>query len=234
MMSDLEFDVCVKKYDPASRDVGTVFLCEVARVLTADATLVDVGCGRTSYGAEVYAKAKKRIGLDVDAYAKENPVMDEVHIMEGERFPIPDACADVVTAQWVVEHVTHPEVFLKEVARVLKPGGAFVFMTTNIRSPLIYLTSFIPFSFASFIRTSVFHFAHDETFPRVYAMNSPRALQELAEAHGFSVEIMERVESFGYFRFSHVFLWTYIRWTKFLRKISFAREMHLVGVFRKK
>ena len=233
MLSDQDFHLFLRTHFPPFRDVGTVFLGEVDRVLSPHAVLVDVGCGRTSYGAEVYRKAGRRIGLDVDVYAKENPLMDEVHIMEGELFPLPDACADVVTAQWVVEHVAHPDVFLREVARVLKPGGALVFMTTNICSPLIRLTSFIPLPVASFIRTTLLHFAHDETFPRVYAMNDERTLVRLAQSYGFSVEILHRIESFGYFRFSRVLLWMYIQWTKLLHRISSGREMHLVSVWRK-
>ena len=111
MISADKLDDFVRTYDPSFRDVGTVFLNQVEKAITAESVLVDVGCGRTSYGAAVYKKAKKRIGLDVDEYAKENPIMDEVHIMTGEMFPLPDACADVVTAQWVVEHVAHPDTF---------------------------------------------------------------------------------------------------------------------------
>ncbi len=234
MIAEQDLGAVVKKYDSSFRDVGMVFLSHVDRALTSESVLVDVGCGRTSYGAEIYKKAKKRIGLDVDAYAKENPIMDEVHIMENEYFPLPDACADVVTAQWVVEHVTHPDIFLKEVSRVLKPGGTFIFMTTNIRSPIIRITSYIPIGLASFFRSHVLGFAHDETFPRMYRMNSAKALAELAQSHGFDVVALERVESFGYFRFSFAVLWLYIQWTKLLHALTHDREMHLVGVFRKR
>ncbi|MEK9156962.1 MAG: class I SAM-dependent methyltransferase [Patescibacteria group bacterium] len=234
MISADKLDDFVRTYDPSFRDVGTVFLNQVEKAITAESVLVDVGCGRTSYGAAVYKKAKKRIGLDVDEYAKENPIMDEVHIMTGEMFPLPDACADVVTAQWVVEHVAHPDTFLKEVSRVLRPGGTFIFMTTNIKSPIIRLTSFIPLSVASFIRTRLLNFAHDETFPRIYAMNSSDKLKKLAEAHGFEMTVADHIESFGYFRFSSIILQVYIWWTKLLRKVTHNREMHIVGVFRKK
>lgn len=229
-----EIDNFVRTYDPSFRNVGEVFLTQVEKALTSASVLVDVGCGRTSYGAEVYKKAKKRIGLDVDEYAKENPIMDEVHIMTGELFPLPDACADVVTAQWVVEHVTHPDTFLKEVGRVLRPGGTFIFMTTNIKSPIIRLTSFIPLSVASFIRTRVLHFAHDETFPRIYAMNSSDKLKELAEAYGFEMVVVDHIESFGYFRFSAIILRAYIEFTKLLRRVTHNREMHIVGVLMKR
>jgi 2-polyprenyl-3-methyl-5-hydroxy-6-metoxy-1,4-benzoquinol methylase len=224
----------VKTYDATFRDVGTVFLQHVDEVLVPQSTLVDVGCGRTSYGEAVYRKAAKRIGLDVDPYAKENQLMDEVLIMKDEYFPLPDACCEVVTAQWVVEHVVHPDIFLQEIFRVLKPGGAFVFMTTNIRSPMMWLTSFLSTRAKSFFRSRVLGYAPDETFPTAYAMNTPKVLEALAAKHGFAIRVLDRVESFGYFRFSAFVLRMYILWTKFLRLVTRDRHMHLVGVFVKK
>lgn len=234
MISADQLESFVKRYDASFRDVGTVFLSHVDSVLTPEVVLVDVGCGRTSYGEAVYKKAAKRIGLDIDPYAKENPLMNEVRIMADEYFPLADACCDVVTAQWVVEHVVHPDIFLKETRRVLRPGGAFVFMTTNIRSPIMWLTSFLSTRVKSLFRSRVLGYAPDETFPTVYAMNTPEKLIELAEKYGFAVRSLDRIESFGYFRFSRVVLWMYIQWTKFLHCVTRDRHMHLVGVFVKK
>jgi SAM-dependent methyltransferase len=234
MISADNLGAFVKKYDPSFRDVGTVFLAHVEKVLTEESVLVDVGCGRTVYGEAVYKQAKRCIGLDVDPYAKENPLMHEVRIMESEYFPLPDACADVVTAQWVVEHVVHPDIFLSEIHRVLKPGGAFVFMTTNIRSPIMWLTSFFSTSFKSLFRSRFLGYAPDETFPTMYRMNTPEKLARLARRYGFTLAALDRVESFGYFRFSLVLLRMYIVWSKILRAITTDREMHLVGVFQKK
>lgn len=225
----------VKRYDSTFRDVGTVFLQHVDTALTPQSVLVDVGCGRTSYGEVIYKKAAKRIGLDVDPYAKENYLMDEVRIIKDDGlFPVEDAYADVVTAQWVVEHVADPDVFLREIHRVLKPGGSFVFMTTNIRSPIMWLTSFLSTPIKSLFRSRVLGYAPDETFPTVYAMNTPRVLEALAKEYGFEVRALDRIESFGYFRFSACMLWSSILWTKILRRFARDREMHLVGVFVKK
>ncbi len=233
MLTDQQLDAFARKYDAGFRDVGSVFLLRVGEVLKEGATLVDVGCGRTSYGEEVYRKAGRRIGLDVDAYALENPCMDEVRIMESDRFPLPDACADVVTAQWVVEHVADTDVFLSEVRRVLKPGGRFVFMTTNVRSPAIWFSSLLPTWLKASFRSRVLRYAADETFPTVYAMNTPARLELLAMKYGFRVQQLDRIESYGYFRFSRPLLWAMIQLTKLLHLTTREREMHLVGVFEK-
>ncbi|BET69683.1 hypothetical protein ASA1KI_46010 [Opitutales bacterium ASA1] len=44
----------------------------------------------------------------------------------GESLPLPDHCADIVYARQVLHHTTDLEQTIREVARVLRPGGAFL------------------------------------------------------------------------------------------------------------
>jgi ubiquinone/menaquinone biosynthesis C-methylase UbiE len=43
--------------------------------------------------------------------------------MEGDSIPFPDASIDLITCNQVMEHVPDLDVVLKEIQRVLKPGG---------------------------------------------------------------------------------------------------------------
>jgi len=71
--------------------------------------------------------ARKR-GLDACGL----DVTDRINF-ETDAFPFEDASFDIVTAVSVLEHLFSPEVFLKEIIRVLKPGGAFILVTPNWR-----------------------------------------------------------------------------------------------------
>lgn len=51
-----------------------------------------------------------------------------------ELLPFPDACFDRVISREVIEHVAEPDVMMKEVQRVLKPGGIAVITTENEES----------------------------------------------------------------------------------------------------
>jgi 2-polyprenyl-3-methyl-5-hydroxy-6-metoxy-1,4-benzoquinol methylase len=97
--------------------------------------LLDIGCaqgfflfsaskaGYTTRGIEISqdaaAYAIKEFGLDVEAKP-----------FEELRFP--ESSFDVVTLWQVLEHVPYPLTVLKEVYRILKPGGLIVASTPNI------------------------------------------------------------------------------------------------------
>ena len=72
----------------------------------------------------------KIIALDVSAEelafnndADEKIVFD---ITSGKRVPVDDGCIDMVTSSSVLEHLRDVEVAVKEVGRMLKPGGKFI------------------------------------------------------------------------------------------------------------
>ncbi len=103
--------------------------------------LVDLGCGegdflettKERYGFE------KGIGLDVSSFVmasarKQHPQL-EFHVCDAEFIPLPDQSADFVQSISVLEHVLNPGKVLREVARILKPGGFFACYTTDFNLP---------------------------------------------------------------------------------------------------
>ncbi len=55
------------------------------------------------------------------------------HIASGaESIPLPDASIDSVVSTWTFCTIPHPEKALKEIKRVLKPGGVFSFIEHGI------------------------------------------------------------------------------------------------------
>lgn len=97
--------------------------------------LVDVGCGEGQV-ARVAAEA----GLDVLGV---DPAMSQVLVARerggGPRYeqgsatdlPVADGAADVVVACLVFEHISELDAALAEVARVLRPGGRFLFLLNH-------------------------------------------------------------------------------------------------------
>lgn len=108
------------------------------------ASILDIGANDGSFCPEV-----KRIAAHAGLYAGVDPDLAKLaaHPLLQQRFPatlesadIPSCSFDCVFAIYVLEHVADDVAFLQTVERVLKPGGAFYFITPNgatilLRSP---------------------------------------------------------------------------------------------------
>ncbi|ADG75248.1 Methyltransferase type 11 [Cellulomonas flavigena DSM 20109] len=112
----------------------------VAR-LVADKEVLDLGCG-TGYGSRLLRErgARRVVGVDVSGEAVERATADEAlaglefrQILPTDRepLPFPDDSFDLVCSIQVIEHVTDVDGYLREVRRVLRPGGAFVCVTPD-------------------------------------------------------------------------------------------------------
>lgn len=115
------------------------------RALPDNGTWVDLGAGRRLHGGwvgpscdELRRKAGAVVGVDVVApHLRAHPHLTGAAVGWGEALPIRTASADLVSANMVLEHLADPLGVFREVARILKPGGAFVFVTPNRAHPVI-------------------------------------------------------------------------------------------------
>ena len=99
-----------------------------ARVLPEDIVL-DVGAG-TGFLTEGAAKiARKIIALDFseamtgESRAKLSGRSVEFKIGNVEQIPLPDGSVDAVIGNMILHHCLNPDIAVKEMARVLGPGG---------------------------------------------------------------------------------------------------------------
>ena len=95
---------------------------------------LDLGCGDGKLMRillDAAGVAPELIGIDPDPLetrqAERAGVYRRVHTVPGERIPEQDAAFDFVFSNSVLEHIPDLEPVLGEVARLLRPGGAFLF-----------------------------------------------------------------------------------------------------------
>jgi SAM-dependent methyltransferase len=108
------------------RRIIETFLEEICAKLHTDRPrILDVGCG-TGANLEMLARFGHAEGVDVSpealAFCRERGLKN-VRQGEAERLPFADSSFDIVTALDVVEHLDDDAAGLREMGRILRPGG---------------------------------------------------------------------------------------------------------------
>jgi 2-polyprenyl-6-hydroxyphenyl methylase / 3-demethylubiquinone-9 3-methyltransferase len=131
--------------------------------------VLDVGCGGGSLAEELARRGCIVTGIDPAArsvaVAREHARVSglEITYVEGtaERLPFDDDAFDAVICCDVLEHLADVGKAVREVARVLRPGGLFLYDTINrtFRSRLLVIKLFQEWQSTAFMEPNV----HDHT-----------------------------------------------------------------------
>lgn len=91
--------------------------------------LLDIGCGKMPYRSYILENSVvvTYTGLDIETAIAYDEDVKPNFTWDGITMPFKDASFDCAFGTEVLEHCPEPEVVLKEVFRVLKPGGVFFF-----------------------------------------------------------------------------------------------------------
>lgn len=141
---------------------------------------LDLGCGTGNYILELLRRRFDVIGLDASDGMLEVARSKGLNCIKGDAYslPFPDESFDLVLSVTMFEFIHEPERVLKEIYRVLTPGGEVVMGTMNGRSAW----------FISKRLKSLFI----ETAHRYARFYTPKELEELLERVGF-----KEIESAG-------------------------------------
>lgn len=141
----------------------------------ADKVLLDFGCGDGSYLESVKYKVGRRIGFEA-AHGQARQVRAQLGIDVSSDHrdiaTVPDASVDILTAHFVVNHLTDLDGAFAFWRRALKPGGRLHLAVPNINS----------FEARLFGKKW-----HGLDSPRHISFPSGRHLASLAKSHGFKM-----------------------------------------------
>lgn len=88
--------------------------------------ILDIGCGGNKIPNAVY------IDIDPDVHP------DIVHDLNIYPFPLETGSFDKIYAKHIIEHLNDPTAFVKEITRLLKPGGIAFIATPHFSSYVAY------------------------------------------------------------------------------------------------
>ncbi len=96
--------------------------------------LCDVGCGPGGVLKIAQEKGWEATGVEISAWAVQEGRKGGVKIHEGSLLDagFPDNHFDAVSMFDVLEHLTTPRAYLREIHRIVKPGGVLVIETPNV------------------------------------------------------------------------------------------------------
>src|SRR5437763_1191746 len=107
----------------------------------AQLQILEVGCGGGLICEDLAQRGAEMVGIDplqgaldtAAAHAQEQGLSQHIHYQQGyaESLPFADASFSAIVCFDVLEHVRDLKATIKEIARVLAPGGVFVFDTIN-------------------------------------------------------------------------------------------------------
>lgn len=105
--------------------------------------ILDIGCGDGEYTSLFCKNNNKVVGIDVRNYV--NPVFKKFEFIQAnaEKLPFSDNSFNLVISFDVIEHIKDDEKAIKEIYRVLKPGGRIFLETPNKERLSYYLLKLI-------------------------------------------------------------------------------------------
>lgn len=212
----------------------------ITKCLRPSMTILEVGCGTgdiAPFPWEEYPDISL-IGLDPSPASRANPHLSRFVPMTGEsRWPVENESADLVLARYVMEHVPAPAEFFRNIRRVLKPGGRFVFLTPNLWHPAILTSHVLPVAVKRAILWRTMGVDEADIFPTFYRLNRRSLLASIGRQNSLSVEHLQTRE-FSPCTYADRFVagrLLFRGYYDFMRTTGLGRHFgaSIIGVFRK-
>jgi SAM-dependent methyltransferase len=169
----------IQTWDPAYRPRWEVFDSLLQSQQGDNKICLEIGSG-SSGALESAHKFKLKIHSDLSLVAP-LPLTEIPFIqMNTYNLPIKNSGVDLILLRFVVEHLADPDRAFNEFKRILKTGGQLIVLTTNISSPLIFLSKILPYPRRKMLIQQLFKVQAQDVFPTYHRINRKAKVKKLA------------------------------------------------------
>lgn len=210
--------------------------------LRPGARWLDTGCGHQLFPewmvAEtraVISKGAQLTGIDLDKQGlSRHPHLQARVFGDLTRLPFAAEMFDIVTANMVVEHLSNPLEPLREIKRVLAPGGVVVVHTVNRSHWAVLGARVLPDRLKRLLVSRLENRPAEDVFKTYYRMNSAAAMRRLAAGAELEMIEVRRVSGTAVLAALGLLSIPELLWIRLLRREWLAGiRSNLLGVFRK-
>lgn len=190
------------RFNPGWRPSTEVYEALIREHLQPGMRVLDLGCGRGGALEQLGAAVTYPVGVDPDHVSLvEHRLPDLARITAtATAIPLVNESVDIVISSWVLEHLPDPARTFREVARILRPGGAFVMLAPGAWSVAALLNRTLKPLQARLVPL-LYGRAEEDAFPVVYRANTLPQITALARDAGLRVETFRAIEDPTYFAF---------------------------------
>lgn len=217
----------MRTHFPSDTHPNRVIERTILERLKPGATVLDIGCGRTAPNlSQLIGKAEKLYGIDVVDFTIDDPRMQLFANDVRDMKDIPSNSVDLAYSRAVMEHLEEPERAYAEIARVLKPGGVYVFTTPSIYDYGSIAALLIPNRFHAKIVSATEGRAGEDVFPTVFGSNSRRAITRHAAQVRLGVDHFAYIGQYpSYLVFNRVLFWLGSIYQKVIEKFALTQPL---------
>lgn len=134
------FDNAASQYDAVTNTYAVERRKDIL-VQWANGDCLEVGAGTGEISKALLEKGHNVVATDISSkMVKEiqRKLGIKTYVCDAEKLPFPDSSFDTIVAAEVIYYLDHPEKFVTEAHRVLKPGGQLLISSANNTAKILH------------------------------------------------------------------------------------------------